>query len=184
MISIRQLKVEDAPFMLEWMHDGETQQRFRKNMRNFTLEDAMAFCKAAELPQVLQSGKSIHMAVVDSANDEYLGTISLKEIDLENKSAEYAISLRKKARGKGIAKKATRLILKKAFEEYGLHRVYLNVLESNEAAIHLYESCGFVFEGEARQHLFMKGRYVNLKWYSMLEEEFNDKLSGGGYSPV
>ena len=172
MIVLRQLEEKDAGFMLEWMHDEETQQNFRKNMLNVTLEEATDFCREAKEQFVLQNGKSIHMAIADNVNDEYLGTISLKKIDLENKSAEYAISLRKKARGKGIAKKATGLILKKAFEEYGLHRVYLNVLESNEAAIQLYERCGFVFEGEFRDHLFLRGEYETLKWYAILEREY------------
>lgn len=54
----------------------------------------------------------------------------------------------------------------------GLHRIYLTVLADNIAAIKLYEKCGFVLEGELRDHLFLNGRYVSWKLYGMLEEEY------------
>ena len=83
--------------------------------------------------------------------------------------------MRRKAQGKGIAYEATRLILKKAFFEYGLHRVYLSVYSNNKAAIKLYERCGFILEGEFREHFLMDGNYLNWKWYGILSDEFNEK---------
>ena len=113
-------------------------------------------------------------------NDDYLGTISLKDVDIISGNAEYAISLRKKAQGRGIATQATKELLKKAFEQFGFEKVYLNVLADNEHAIHLYEKCGFVYEGEFRRHLFLKGEYKTLKWYSVLKKEYyNTKKRGG-----
>lgn len=175
MIFLRELKEKDAPLMLEWMHDPEIQMGFRKNMMEMTLADAENFCRLAVPVNKFENGQSLHFAIANDS-DEYLGTISLKEIDCDNKSAEYAISTRRKTHGKGIAKVSTGLILKKAFKEYGLHRVYLSVLSDNKSAIRLYERCGFSFEGESREHLFLDGRYVNLKWYGILESEFNEEI--------
>ena len=158
--------------MLEWMHDAIIQKAFKKDMLGATLEDAKNFCKVAKIPQKVMTGDSIHLAIVDE-NDEYLGTISLKNIDMENMSAEYAIATRTKAHGKGVAFKATGLVLEKAFDEIGLHRVYLNVFFDNKAAIRLYEKSGFKFEGEFREHINIHGEYVNWKWYGMLDKEFD-----------
>ena len=108
--------------------------------------------------------------------DEYLGTISLKNMDLDSLTAEYAITTRKKARGKGVGFTATGILLKKAFKEYGLHRVYLNVFSDNAAAIKMYERCGFHFEGEFRDHIKRDGEYVNWKWFGMLENEFDEQI--------
>ena len=55
----------------------------------------------------------------------------MKNIDLDNKKAEYAICVRKKAMGTGVAKEATLEILRIAFEEMGLNKVYLNVITEN-----------------------------------------------------
>lgn len=181
MISLRELRIDDAMLMLEWMHDLEIQQMFKKNMLERTLEDAIEFCKNSKIPNVIRHGQSIHFAIVDDKEDEYLGTISLKNIDLENRNAEYAISTRKKIHGKGIAQKATELILEKAFENYKLHRVYLNVMADNYAAIHLYEKCGFKPEGEFREHIKRGDNFLNWKWYGILDDEYSKKKSGGGY---
>ena len=179
MISLRELQEKDAPLMLEWMHDSEVQRAFKKNMRDITMDEAVSFCRAAVIPLTIKSGDSLHFAIVNE-EDEYLGTVSLKNIDLENGTAEYSIATRKKAQRQGVALEATGLVLKKAFEEYKLHRVYLNVLTDNEPAIRLYERCGFTYEGEFRQHLNVGGKFVNWKWYGMLNVEYDEHKFGGG----
>jgi diamine N-acetyltransferase len=177
-ISLRRLEKADAPLMLEWMHDADIQRSFQRDMMSATLQDAEDFCQNAVVPNVLHGGENIHFAIAGE-NGEYLGTVSLKNIDVKNKTAEYAIVTRKKAHRKGVAAQATKLVLKKAFEEYELHRVYLNVLENNQVAIRLYEKSGFSYEGEFKQHILKDGKYMNLRWYGMLEETFVGKLGGG-----
>lgn len=171
-MKLRKLELKDANRMLEWMHDPEIQKCFRFNTENKTLDDVYEFIRTAETTPI--DGKGIHLAIVDES-DEYLGTISLKEIDAVAKSAEYAISLRKCAQGKGVGSAATKEILRIAFEEFALERVYLNVLADNEAAIRLYEKIGFIYEGQFRNHLFLRGEYKTLKWYSMLKDEYWEK---------
>ena len=173
MISLREIKEKDAPLMLEWMHDPDVQKGFKKNMLAMTLDDAKQFCRNATIPDKLTDGANLHFAIVDH-DDEYLGTISLKNIDLNNGSAEYAVTTRKVAQGKGVAYAATGLLLRKAFKEYGLHRVYLNVLSNNAVAMRLYERCGFTYEGEFREHLKIGNEYMNWKWYAILENEYDE----------
>lgn len=169
MIRLRQLKIEDAEGMLEWMHDPDIAKAFSFNADDKNRETVLEFIRCAETAPV--DGRDIHYSITDET-DEYLGTISLKSVDLIAKKAEYAISLKKCAWGKGIAFQATLEILQRAFEEFGLERIYLNVLSDNQRAIRLYEKCGFIYEGEFRKHLFLRGEYKSLKWYGMLKEEY------------
>ena len=172
MVFLRELKEKDAQLMLEWMHDPETKKWFKKDMTSLSLSDVKRFINQSHIPDTLNCGMSIHFAIADSKTDEYLGTISLKNVDLNALNAEYAISTRKVAQGKGIAKKATELILKKAFINYGLHRVYLSVVSDNKNAIHLYEECGFKYEGEFREHIKRGDVFLNWKWYGILKDDF------------
>lgn len=167
---LRELKEKDAEGMMEWMHDPEIQKNFRFSVLDKTMKDILGFIREAETK--ITHGKSIHYAIAGE-DDEYLGTISLKNVDLTSKNAEFAISLRKKAQGQGIGMKATHELLHLAFYDFDLQRVYLNVLSENERAIHLYEKCGFVYEGEFRKHLYLRGEYKSLKWYSILREDYN-----------
>lgn len=177
-MKLRKLQKKDAAGMLEWMHDPEFQKHFQIDMMNRKMEDVIEFINQSQSDLI--EGKSIHYAIAGE-EDEYLGTISLKDIDLSARKAEFAISLRKMAQGKGIATEATRELLRLAFDKFGLERVYLNVLSENRSAIHLYEKCGFVYEGAFRNHLFLKGEYKTLKWYSILKNEYLLQ-SGGGIS--
>lgn len=174
---LRKLKQEDAVGMLEWMQDEQIRRNFRftTDKKRLTQTEVLEFIDTADY--VFRDKNSIHYAVTQ-AGGEYLGTVSLKNIDLTAKNAEYAIVLRKKAQGKGLAWEATKEILRLAFLEFGLERVYLNVLKENKRAVRLYEKCGFVYEGEFRRHLFLRGEYKMLRWYGILKEEY--QRFGGG----
>lgn len=166
---LRELKDEDAAGMLEWMWDRDIQKNFQFAAADKDMKDVLDFIHSASI--VPEHKKSIHYAITEKGG-EYLGTISLKNIDLIAKNAEYAIVLRKKAQGCGLALRATDEILRKAFCEMELERVYLCVLGENEKAVRLYKKSGFLYEGEFRNHLFLNGKYRMLKWYGMLKEEY------------
>ena len=176
MIEIRELRQDDAPFMLEWMHDEDIQKGLKKRFLSATTDDVLKFINNAKITTPIRTGQSLHFAIADSSDDEYLGTISLKDIDTENGTAEYAIVTRKKAHGLGVAHKATGLLLKKAFRELGLRRVFLSVYSDNTDAIRLYEKSGFTFEGEFRDHFVIDGKCVGWRWYGILSDEYNDAL--------
>ena len=91
------------------MHDSNIQKSLKKDMLGAKIEDTKK-CNSCRVPrpEKIKSGDSIHMEIVDET-DEYLGTISLRDIDLENMTAEYDITTRTKAHGKGFAFRATGL---------------------------------------------------------------------------
>lgn len=168
-MKLRKLATKDVDGMLEWMHDAETQKAFRYPMQYCTRLDALEFIRTA-LTTSSDRG-SVHFAIVD-ASDEYLGTISLKNFDMDSHNAEVALCLRRKARGRGIARQAIAELLRLAFLEFGLERVYLNVFSDNIPATRLYEKCGFVYEGEFKKHVYVRGEYKSLRYYRMLREEW------------
>ena len=164
-MKLRKLQIKDISGMLEWMTDPNLAKNFRFNPLNQDEEKIKKF--------ILNSygAQNKHFAITDES-DEYLGTVSLKEIDYENKTAEYAISLRACAIGTGVATFATKEILKKAFYEYNLNRVYLNVLSENIRAQKFYDKIGFVYEGEFKQHIVKNDEFRDLKWYAILKKDF------------
>lgn len=165
-MKLRKLEKKDAVGILEWMHDPDINQYFQASFADKKMEDALAFIESTE-----DDREHLHLAVV-SDDDEYLGTISLKDIDIVGKKAEYAISMRACAHGTGASRFATTEILRIAFEELGLERVYLNVLSENKRANRFYEKFGFIYEGEFKKHLMVRDVAKDLKWYRMLKEEF------------
>ena len=164
-IHLRKLEKKDIPGMLEWMHEPETKRWFRFDAASMTEERAATFISGSF------TEKNRHYAIADHS-DNYLGTISLEEIDRGNSHALYAISLRSCARGTNAALDATGLLLEIAFRELDLERVYLNVLSDNLRAKHFYEKAGFHYEGHFRKHLKLNGEWRDLDWYAILREDY------------
>lgn len=179
-VRLRRLQRKDCMGMIEWMHDIEISRCFRDDMLDKTEEDVLNFIEQSGI--IPLNEKSVHYAIVEES-DEYLGTISLKAINLKDRNAEYAISLRRGAQGRGVGYAATRELLDMAFNQFSLEKVYLNVLSDNKRAIRLYEKCGFVLEGEFRNHLYLREQYQSLRWYAMLKKEYQGLycVCGGGY---
>ena len=155
--------------MLEWMHDENVTGHLQADFASFTEEKVAKFIESA-MEQNCDS-EHLHYAIVDE-NDEYMGTISLKNINKKDKNAEYAIVTRSVAHGKGYAREATEDILRVGFEEVGLEKIYLYVSVNNVAANKFYHKCGFVEEGIFRKHMMIHNQLEDIRWFSKLKEEF------------
>ena len=163
---LRRLEEKDTRGMLEWMHDPSINRWFKFDPARVTEESVLEFIRNSF------TEKNRHYAVVDES-DEYLGTISLEDIDNENGHALFSISMRSCAIGTGAASAAAKELLCIAFEQMGLERVYLNVLSDNERARRFYEKTGFRFEGRFRRHLKLRGEWQDWDWYAILLDEYN-----------
>lgn len=168
---IRKLEMKDLPYMYEWMHDEAVTENLQADFASFTKENVSDFIKQAM--EQNESSDNIHYAITDE-NDEYMGTISLKNINRKDKNAEYAIVTRTKAHGKGYAREATKDILSLGFNTYGLEKIYLYVVTENIAANKFYKKCGFKEEGVFRRHLFIHDSFHDIRWYSVLKEELEE----------
>lgn len=130
---LRKLELKDAPYMLEWMHDYSVVQNLQVDFSKKTIDDCKTFIMDSQ-----NEGICLHKAISDNS-DEYLGTVSLKNIDSTNSMAEFAICIRKKAMGKGYSEFAMKEIIRIGFEELDLKHIYWYVSEQNERAIRFYD---------------------------------------------
>lgn len=104
---------------------------------------------------------------------ELIGITVLRDINMINRVAEFAIYIGNKAeRGKGLSKEATINTLLFGFLKLNLNRIFLKVLEENTFAIKLYQSLGFTMEGKLRNNIFKNGEYKSELIYSILKAEF------------
>lgn len=132
---LRKLELRDAPLMLEWMHDESVVENLYADFRSKTIDDCNKF-----IVNSWDNLYELHMAVAN-ADDIYMGTVSLKNIVCE--SAEFGISMRTIAMGKGYSKYAMNEILKMGFEKKKLQIVYWCVSSNNKRAIRFYNKNGY-----------------------------------------
>jgi len=170
MIKLRQLELIDENMMFEWLNDIEVTSFLDVPKERKSREAIREFIIASQTDK-----KNKHYAICDE-DGEYLGTISLKNLDPKNRHAEYAIVLLRSQKGKGVAYKATELLIEIAKTELKLHKIYLTVLTFNDKAIKLYERSGFIRKGLYEQHVLKESGYKDLYYYELLLEEISNEI--------
>ena len=134
---LRKLQLQNAPLMLEWMHDDSVVHFMGKDFSRMTLSDCVSFIRSCA-----DESANVHRAIV-SDDDVYLGTVSLKNINHERSDTEFAISLRKVAMGTGASAFAIKAIISYGFFDLGLKSVYWYVSKENIRAVKFYDKNGF-----------------------------------------
>ncbi len=117
--------------------------------------------------------KGSDVAFIIFLDEVAAGCVYLRNIDQKNKTAELGIFLKPGiSRGKGLGTFAINKILQYSFEELGLEKVYLEVLDFNLNAIALYEKLNFKIEGKLRQHIVKDGKRIDLILMGLLKENW------------
>ena len=110
---------------------------------------------------------------VAEADDDLVGVAFLhsrSDVDLR---ARFALGLfAPELVGRGYGTEITRLVFDHAFDELGLHRVDLRVLDFNVAAIACYEKIGFVLEGRERESCLLDGAWHDDLVMGILAHEY------------
>ena len=123
--------------MLEWMHDESVVEKLSANFAAKTLADCQNFIAASQ-----ETAENLHLAIAD-ADDTYMGTVSLKHIDQSAGTAEFAITIRACAMGKGFSRFGMERILQMATDELGLPAIYWCVSPENLRAVRFYDKNGY-----------------------------------------
>lgn len=168
-VRLRPIEREDLPRFVRWFADPEVRRHLLVYLP-FSLTQEERWYE--ELQERLRRSESVVLAL-ETLDGLHIGNIGLHEIDWKNRHAELGIVIGEKAYwGQGYGTDAIRTLLRLAFEEMNLHRVYLVVDEDNLRAIRCYEKCGFREEGRLREAVFREGQYHDQLVMSVLQAEF------------
>ena len=106
-------------------------------------------------------------------DDTPVGLLGLLGIEQKNRKAEFYIALgEENYKGKGVALKASELMLNYAFNELKLNKVYLYTEKDNIAAQKLFEKLGFLKEGLLKEDIIYNGRKVDRFFYGITTNEY------------
>lgn len=159
-MKLRKLEIKDAPLMLEWMHDKSVVEHLGTNFAAKNIKDCETFIVSSQ-----NDPENLNLCVVDDS-DEYMGTVSLKHIDKEFKTAEFATTFRTKAMGKGFSKFGMQSILEIGIRELGLSHIYWCVSPNNERAVRFYDKNGYIRTADVPKHILKEyPEDLNLYWY-------------------
>lgn len=101
-----------------------------------------------------------------------VGRAGMFAFDELARNAEVGISFGPEHRGKGYGTEALRVLCAFAFDHRNLHRLWLETLATNEAAIRCYARVGFTEEGRLREQAWVDGTYVDMVRMGLLRDEW------------
>jgi RimJ/RimL family protein N-acetyltransferase len=87
-------------------------------------------------------------------------------------NAEVGIGIAAAQRGKGYGTETLRLLVDFGFRHRNLHRLWLETVASNTAAVRCYAAAGFVEEGRLREQAWVAGRYEDMLRMGLLRSEW------------
>ena len=126
------------------------------------------------------NGGHASWAVADS-DDLLVGSLSLHQMDLDQRSSEIGYWVSPDARGRGIATASVRLAVGWAFDEVTLHRVYLYHSLDNPSSCRVASAAGFRMEGHLRRsHRYADGKYHDEHLHAVLADEWPAPQAPGG----
>ena len=99
----------------------------------------------------------LHWAV--RIEGQFLGYVALYNIDWVNRNAEIGIVINSPR--KGVGTKAICSVLDITKNDFGLHKIYAKVLQSNEAGLGLFRRLDFELEGTLFEDRFINGAWTN-----------------------
>jgi RimJ/RimL family protein N-acetyltransferase len=101
-------------------------------------------------------------AIIRQIDGAFLGEVVLNDLDEHNQSMNFRIALSSpEVLNQGYGTEVTRAVIDYGLNVVGLHRISLSVFAFNPRAKRVYEKCGFVQEGVARDALFWDDEWVD-----------------------
>ena len=134
-VFLRAMELEDMDFLREMINDEEMEH----NVIGWSFP-VSKYEQQKWFESTIQNKTNIRFIVEAEGNS--IGLATLTSIDWKNRKACHGIKLfGNNIKGKGYGTDTVITIMKYAFEELQLNRLYSTILEFNEASRKLYKKC-------------------------------------------
>ena len=113
--------------------------------------------------------KQLRLVISNYKNDA-LGLIDIFDFDFKNSRAGVGVLIKEpNDRTKGYGKEALSLLVNYCFTHLGLHQLYCNISEENEASVKLFTKQGFKKIGLKKDWNYVNGSYRNEYLFQLIK---------------
>lgn len=177
-ICLRGLEAEDAPTFWGWNQDSEMARHLDFVWPPTSLASVRTWAEKQALRGMADD--AFHW-VIENQGGVAVGSINTHHCEQRNGTFSYGINIASEHRDRGYASAAIQLVLRYYFHELRYQKVTVSVHADNLPSIALHEKLGFVREGTFRRMFFTGGQFVDVCWYGMTKEEWEER---SGYQTV
>ena len=165
-IYLRLMTAEDTENIIKWRNSDVVRKQFIYQ-KEFTVESHENWIKT-----MIETGKATQMMIVLNEGDRAIGSVYVRDIDLEHKKAEHGIFIGETdCLGKGYGTEAAELMIEYAFEFLGIHKLMLRVYAENERAIKSYEKAGFKKEAYLKDDVYVQEKFRDIVLMAVINQE-------------
>jgi [ribosomal protein S5]-alanine N-acetyltransferase len=163
LVNLREILINDAQDITHLLMNYNVSKHLWEIPNPYSIDDALEFIKCANSD--FNTLKALHFAIESKIiprsrnNLKFVGTISVKNIDLVNKKADLGYWIGEQYWGRGMATECLKLIIDYAFSaELGLKQLCAYVFPENKASIRVLEKNGMNKIGEVNEYHKLSGR--------------------------
>lgn len=166
---LRKMTMKDAKDLFAYASQPEV-SNYLPWQAHQSIEDSIAFLNFI-LKGYSQQSK-LTWAIELKSSGKMIGTIDFVSWSPKRHKAEIAYVLSPCYWGCGLMAEAAIALLSFGFQDMELNKVEAPIMLENKQSQRLAEKLGMVREGVARQHMIIKGEFVDLAMYAVLKSEF------------
>jgi RimJ/RimL family protein N-acetyltransferase len=162
LVNLREILINDAQDITLLLMNYNVSKHLWEIPNPYSIDDALEFIKCVN--RDFNTLKALHFAIESKIipgsrnNLKFVGTISVKNIDLVNKKAELGYWIGEQYWGRGIATECLKLIIEYAFSaELGLKQLCAYVFPENKASIRVLEKNGMNKIGVVNEYHKLSG---------------------------
>ena len=168
---LRAIERNDLPQLLEWRNKPEFRKYFRE-YRELNSDSQKIWFEN----KVINDISTRMFSIEDLSSKKLIGACGLCYIDWVNRSADFSIYI-------GIndiyiddkyAIDASQLMIKYAFEELALHRLWSEIYDTDKSKKEMFKKLGFTLDGTLRESHFSEGIWINSFLFSLLAKEYKN----------
>lgn len=157
LIILRPIDDSDTENIVAWRNKESVRKHFIYQ-RDFTPEGHREW-----LENMVKTGRTAQFIIYSKQLKKDVGSVFLRDIDTDNKKAEYGIFIGEdSARGHGLGTAAAELIVMYGFDELNLHKIFLRVFAENLRAVKSYEKAGFKQEAYLKDEVCISGEFRDI----------------------
>lgn len=170
-VFLRAIERDDIEFLREMINDPEME----KNVGGWSFPISK-YEQEKWFENQIQNKNDIRYII--EVEEKKIGLVTITDIDWKNRKACNGIKLyNNDVRGKGYGTDTIKTIMKYAFEELQLNKLYSVILEYNIPSLNLYKKCGWKIDGILREEKFKGNHYVNEMAISILKKDYEENVN-------
>jgi len=109
-----------------------------------------------------------------------IGEVGLKWLSREHRQGEIGFIFNSDYQGRGLATEAAEVMLRRGFDELGLHRIIGSCTPQNASSARLLERLGMRQEAHFIHNEIVKGEWGEELIYAMLDHEWRSRRPAAG----